>query len=580
MSSKKLDPIRWGWAFGRKVGRVVPYLTVCIVLLTLISQISALVASFLPLKVVILLGSEGMPGYLPSEIRAYGKDVLVGMFSLVTVAFYLVHLLSERMVNIATDNASSKLLARSHKLVLFENQDEIAAGAYSRYSRALASIIFALLAQLCLLLLYPDMAVAILSYIVVIFGISYLATMLSRSFHQRAAAQLTSSVKVAAGVGFFASFGYLVLDFVFLEPPGVIPAIVALLLSRMMLLKLGTAVVDISVLFKQKPRMEALFFHGKVFTPSANEMDSGIWSLISRKYREQWLQALLAEYLEDWPGIDSVDFLQSGIRNVVVLRVVAVDKSAYLVKLFDRSKTALALHEATLLAEGLDRLPGLQLIANTKVQGFHCLVYKLPHGRYVDRDKFQGRVEPTRARLLEVEIPGPLAQRYSRSKPMLWQRFDADKIERLSLFASSAAHRELVAQLESNAEKLQDCLQRLPLTLINAEIQPSNLYVKGEEREGILLNWGQWSLDPVGAGWRTGSVQLSQLKEALVEAANFRPELNNVTVTQAELAALTYAVDGMCTRQQYNEAYPLLPPLLARLDQQDAKSLSTEALVE
>jgi hypothetical protein len=45
-------------------------------MLTLISQISTLLAFFLPLKVVILLGSDRMPRYIPEALAALGHDAL------------------------------------------------------------------------------------------------------------------------------------------------------------------------------------------------------------------------------------------------------------------------------------------------------------------------------------------------------------------------------------------------------------------------------------------------------------------------------------------------------------------------
>lgn len=60
-----LRSLRWLLSLGKKIGRVAFGHTLLIVCLTLVSQVAALLAAFLPLKVVILLGSEGILSTFP-----------------------------------------------------------------------------------------------------------------------------------------------------------------------------------------------------------------------------------------------------------------------------------------------------------------------------------------------------------------------------------------------------------------------------------------------------------------------------------------------------------------------------------
>jgi len=165
MRTEILQSLRWSISLGAKIGRVVPWLTIGVVVIALISQIAMLLASFLPLKVVILLGSEGIPHYLPSALHALGKDTLIGVLSLVTVAFYITHLAAEKLVTLVTERAVVVLLKSSHKLVLFERQDEVAGTAYQRFSRALAGGVFSIVAIVGLSWAYVDMALVIVGYI-------------------------------------------------------------------------------------------------------------------------------------------------------------------------------------------------------------------------------------------------------------------------------------------------------------------------------------------------------------------------------------------------------------------------------
>src|SRR5690625_4438492 len=140
--------LRWCLSLGAKFIKEVPLRTQWIVLLTLVSQVSMLVASFLPLKVVIMLGSDRIPRYFPDAIRDYDRGQVLTLLSALAIAFFVLHNVSERLITTLTRSGSRRLLARSRKMVLFDNQDEIATQAYERFSRALASGVFVGLAAL------------------------------------------------------------------------------------------------------------------------------------------------------------------------------------------------------------------------------------------------------------------------------------------------------------------------------------------------------------------------------------------------------------------------------------------------
>lgn len=74
-----LGVLRWSLSLGAKFSRVVPFLTLAIVILTLVAQIASLLSFFLPLKMIILLGSEGMPRYFPAAFAQLDRDGIGSM---------------------------------------------------------------------------------------------------------------------------------------------------------------------------------------------------------------------------------------------------------------------------------------------------------------------------------------------------------------------------------------------------------------------------------------------------------------------------------------------------------------------
>lgn len=556
--------LRWNISLGAKIVRVVPWLTLLLVWVALVSQIAMLLASFLPLKVVILLGSENIPSYLPNPLKALGRDLLIGLFSSVTVGFYILHLLAEKLVEHTTKRATTALLLRSHKLVLFERQDEVAGSAYQRFSRALAGGVFIALAFLGMTIVYPKMAIVIVGYLIACICVCWVLGTYNSDFRNRLDAKLGPTLNLFAGTGFFASFGFMVVDFIFLSPPGVISAIVSLLLTRMIMLKIVSGTSDLASLYSQQSKLDALFFHGKVLVPKASKAEQGIWSLIQPEMLPEWLEPLLKEHVQSWQGRGSIKRIQSGLPNVIYFLVQGQCNRYFLVKLFDSSRRSLSLHEATLTIESLQGLPAPLLVANTQVEEYQCLIYQLNDGRQPQREEAKLMQEKILGGLLSVLPPAQLALRYARSRPMLWQRLGESHVKGLALFAEQAGLSIVVNQFFEKCDLLREHLRDLPLVVVNPDINLSSIFISAKDT--LLLNWGRWSLDPVGSGWRDGPKQLEQLKVYFERAAEMRADLGDVLVESVELAALTHAFEAKCARQLYSEAIDLLPGLLDRLE--------------
>ncbi len=90
-----LDSLKWSSRLGAKFLWAVPTATSGVVLFTLVSQLSMLLAFFLPLKVIILLGSDGIPRYFPPAFEQFDRDALIVWLSIATVAFYALYLLAD-----------------------------------------------------------------------------------------------------------------------------------------------------------------------------------------------------------------------------------------------------------------------------------------------------------------------------------------------------------------------------------------------------------------------------------------------------------------------------------------------------
>lgn len=566
MISNMLSGLRWNLSLGVKFFRVVPFHTVVIILLTLGSQVAAILASLLPLKVVILLGSDRIPRYFPDSFSYVDRDVLIGGLSAATLGFFLLHLFFEKLIGVAKNMAIGRLFEKSHKMVLFDNQDEIAAKAYQRYSRALAGGIFVFLALSGLSPFYPSMVLLIVSYGIVSFLFVMVLGNVSGSFGEKVDKDLASVLQLIGGFGFFVAFGYLIVDFTFLNPPGFFIAIISLIASRQITQRAAGAVGDVVALRKQQLKLDALFFHGKALLPEKHRPDGSMWALLEAKRREEWIRSLLHENLDGELDDIDVSWFQTGVPNVASLKVLANDE-IYLVKVFEVNRKILALHEAALVAEPLERLPSLRCVCVSHLSDYHCHLYRLPTGAHPAPLEVKELVVPLKTKMLAVEPPVELVERFKRSKPMLWQRLENVPWDRLEIVAETPECRHSLSSVYNRLSEIRKELESLPVAIVAPvpNAQPEAFWVSDEE-EVLLTNWGRWSIEPVGAGWFDKPQMLSQLSPALAEASQARTLLVDVLPARAELAALSFALEHECGRQRYVQALEVLPLILERLE--------------
>jgi len=569
--------LRWNASLGAKFLRVVPFSTLIIVLLTLVSQVAMLLASVLPLKVIIMLGAEGIPRYFPDFLASLGRDVLIGVLAAGTVGFFLMHLVAEKMIRGVTGYATNRLLAKSQKMVLFENQEELAASSYQRYSRALAGGVFIALALVGMGWFYPEMSLVILGYFLFMLQLLWLGALYGEGIRERLENRLGQFMNVWASVGFFVAFAYLVIDFVFFTPPGMIVALVSFLLIRQAMHRVAGMIADLTSLYRQKPKLNALFFHGQVLLLAPPDLKKGLWPMLMPEARQVWVAGVLNTLVDGETDELECQWHQLGNPSLVGLRV-RRGKQQFLLKLYDSKRSSLALHEAGLMAEQPRFLPAAQWLGTVPVEKLQCLVYRLESGSQPQIRQVKRFAQQLRGDLLAARPSLAAIQRYVRSKAMLWQRLGTEQLERLRIAVITADQQHDLAVLLARLPMLHQLLEALPLAVLNPEMGQDAIWVSDAEGEqkgkAILLNWGRWSLEPVGAGWPEAEKLLNSLGDALQAGALRRMELEAVKVEQAELAALAFALERECSRQHYNQALDLIPRILERLVSLESSDLS------
>ena len=70
----------------------------------------------------------------------------------------------------------------------------------------------------------------------------------------------------------------------------------------------------------------------------------------------------------------------------------------------------------------------------------------------------------------------------------------------------------------------------------------------------------------MGAGWTVNDSNFERLSETANKIRHFRDDTQEVKDFELKLAALMYSFEQMINNQKFDQAYPLITPILACMD--------------
>ncbi len=569
-ANDSLAGVQWLVSLGAKFARVVPVRTFWVVILTLLSQVSYILAFFLPLKIVILLGSDGMPRYFPRAFAQLDRDWLVIVLSVATLGFFIVHTIAEKLIDRVTSGAAIALLSRSHKIILFEKQEDVATDAFEVFSRALAGIVFALLAIGFLTIYYPDMAIVITSYLLSLVVSAMVVRKFNAVLFDKLEVNLKECMRLTSATGFFVVFAYLVVDFVWLSPPGLIAAFISIILSRQMFSRLSSAIAGLVKLSMRRLKLDALFFHGKLLLPASQIVTNKFWPLLSPHSRISWVRHVLSEYskvtnVTDEQLESGLSWLQPAIHGMGMLSF-RRGEEVYIIKLYGERSSSLALHEATLLCEPMMGLPAPVWLGATDVGDYRCSIYRVVGGEIAaGRGRFDTTMYELSKRIMLVEPSARLAERYLRSRPTLPHRMSYNWLELLEIAIVDEDQRKALSRLKDCWEEVRQSLFKLPLSYVVPLTSSQSVWFESPSAP-LLLHWERWSIEPLGVGWPYEKKRLHKLFETVADCCTQRSELRNVPNEILALSALMGGLERLVQKQDFRSAVNLVPAMVPSLD--------------
>lgn len=528
--------------------------TVSIVINTLFSQIFMLLSMMMPLKVVMLLGSDKIPRFFPVSWQSLDREMLIIYLAIASVGFFLLHLLFEKVINIHSIKGSNKILQNNKKVILFENQDSFAQKSYTKLAKSLSNIVFFLLSLIGLGVVYIELSFVIILFVLSVYIMFAIVFKNNRSV-KILNDEFNNTVTLLHVVGFFVIFAFVLGSFLAdFYPPQIIVAILSILLVRQMFSKLGSATKDIKTLYKDRLKINSLFFFRDTKVQIAHDKKDPFWNILEHKARAKWIKELLNNILENDITYISSQCYRLNIKNIALFKVVAKDNDSdktftYLLKLFNKNISSQAIHETTILQENIHDFFNLPFIGSSIVKEFHCNVFKYFNVEPVQNFKHDHIL--LRIKMMNIEPPKELLERYSRSHPYLHSRLSKGMFDKLYLTAQEGE----IGMIKDFEKKFDDIIQKIkavPLQIINPIITKFSL-VKFEDKFA-LLHWGGWKIDSLGTDFPIAIKTIDILKE------NF--EIANVKIDDIILVSLISHFEKLYNGENFTGIFEIIPRIL------------------
>jgi hypothetical protein len=206
------------------------------IFLNIISQLCLMVATALPLKIILMMSSDRVPKYFPSFMAEFDRNHVIYSLTVASIMFWIIFALLNLLAGRISSVASNKMILQGGDLDDFSKQRKKATDAYRSYVKSISDIVFSIIAVTGIMFLYPAVAVVCIVYFIIIKILLVVLYSLKPSKRLSEIKGDISKIMSAAGnIGFLVVFLYMIYDFANGSMPGLLYALIAVILCRQLL---------------------------------------------------------------------------------------------------------------------------------------------------------------------------------------------------------------------------------------------------------------------------------------------------------------------------------------------------------
>ncbi len=489
--------------------RLKPGTTLTIIGFSALSRVTSVLAFFLPLKVILLAGSPGLPRNLGSFIEPGQKMDWIIWLSVASVVSYVLTLFFDAFSGRLAESGSAGVLEGANKLALVGKQRRRARSTYSKAVQAVAAFAFGAVGLIALAIINMTLFAAF----IVLFFLEFLFTSLvlanwNAAYPGRLQSfirdKLDDYLNVLSSINFLTGFFLILAPFLAGQESNILLAVLAVVVVRRAMPALESAIDIVAGLYMDRHVIDPLVFRKRRLQVQESADHS-----IAREVFNNPSRRLLAEkhLAKVRPGLRDfeVSWQDSAIKEVYTFVIscrpgAESGREYFQQQVYTPEQAHLAGNEDFLFStvdRGEINAPGL--LARFKEGAFECRILEYGSGEALSEERYQLVLPRLLADIWGFRPPKKLVAAFNTARETLPGRLTADMLGRLTVATDSAAESAVLSTLQARLPELRARLERLPLHILNPDMSRSTV---AEIRPGELriMTWGHWTLEPVGAG--------------------------------------------------------------------------------
>lgn len=503
-------------------GRIRPMTTVMIVLFSIVARITNVLTFFLPLKVILLAGSEGVPRYFEFLISGGDKDDWLVWLSVAAVlSFIITHLfdwLAERMA----ESSAMDVLQGANEMAMAGRERKDAHTYYSRFSTAVSDGVFALGGFVLLGILNPLLLAAVIGMMFVEWLFCGLIMLGADPVHPGRLHRLVREsraglLKTFSALNFLGAFFVILAPFLMGMEANILIAILSVLLLRQMLNAM-VSMVRLSVdLYTERYRIDPLVFRSRRMEDKEADASRNMRLAFAESRRNEIAELHLKSALPDAHDIE-VRWLDSRIRGAFTFHVSC-----------RRGEGKTRLHfQQQVFPSGSDHLLGQEeflfsrvaraalcapeVVSRFSVGDFACQLVEFGRGSTLTLPEWNALLPRILPNTWGVQPPRELVRAFDAAKPSIRFRLNERFLERLSVSVDTAEEEATANALLAALPGIRARLASMPVHVFNPDLGPGICVGEGEEGYRVV-SWVRWGIEPVGFGacYRPGEAYLEEV---------------------------------------------------------------------
>jgi hypothetical protein len=559
--------ITWFYRVVLTFFRIRPWTTTGIVAMSAASRITTVLSAFLPLKVVLLAGSEGVPRYFQFFMTPENKNAWLLILAAGAVALYVLTVCLDSMTGRLSRAAGEEILREAETIPILNNQEDTAGNYYARFCRILADVIFVLAAILGGLFVNFWLFMFLPCLVLFFFSVSALFLKTADRVQPAKIAvyikeNLNNYTKTLSTVAFFSGFIFLLIPFIVSDYANILAAILSIIIIRQTLAAQTLIVRNAVWLGKSRHEINALIFKNVQLVPRESPLERAHKELFGKEVRQKIAEGELAKVmgLEGSPAVNWLDPIIPGLDTFIIEVQPKASKEtrSLLQQVFPPNQQQKLEHELFLFRH----VPRAQLFAPDLISiffagPFQCLICDYGAGRAVSNSDWADVEFQLTERIWSCHPPAELIRLYSASAPLLHQRLTDEFVERMEIAVDREEESQRLRSFRRDLPGIREKLHHLPLHIYNPDLSRSNV-VYGREGGFLVLNWCRWTLEPIGAGM-----------PHFLRKRNFEPMIGKMRKARNDipaglcqrdvlLAAHCFDLENLINRKRYKAAFRLV----------------------